>query len=231
MLARSSSTIIYMVGLSTPYKHVVWDWNGTLIDDGWLSLEITNSMMARRGLAAISSEHYQEIFGFPLRQYVRRLGFDLDAETFEQISDEFIAEYELRRRECRLQPLAAEVLETISAAGLQQSLLSAYEQRSLEEMVAHFQLEEVFAHVWGLGDHYADGKINMGMHWMEEQSCSASLVVLVGDTLHDWETAKAMGVDCVLVPGGHQSRRRLMKTGCRVVSHLTDVPWALQVGP
>ena len=210
---------------------MVWDWNGTLMDDGWLSLEITNGMMARRGLAEITAERYQEIFGFPLRDYVRRLGFDLDAETFEQICDEFTGEYEQRRRECRLQPLAAEVLETIGAAGLQQSLLSAYEQQSLEEMVAHFQLESVFAHVWGLNDHYAEGKVNLGRHWMKEHSRSGSPVVLVGDTLHDWEAARAMGVDCVLVPGGHQSRQRLVGTGCRVARHLSDVLRALQARP
>ena len=208
---------------------MVWDWNGTLMDDGWLSLEITNGMMARRGLATITPERYQEVFGFPLCDYVRRLGFDLKKETFEQISDEFIGEYERRRRECRLQPGAAEVLEAIGAAGLHQSLLSAYEQQSLEEMVVYFQLNEVFAEVVGLDDHYAGGKIGRGQRWMEKHAAAGSKVVLVGDTLHDWETARAMGVDCVLVPGGHQTRERLESTGCRVVKHLADIPCALRL--
>ena len=197
------------------------------MDDGWLSLEITNDMMAHRGLAAVTVEHYQEVFGFPLRDYVRKLGFDLEKETFEEISDEFSGVYEQRRRECRLQPGAMEVLEAVGAAGLQQSLLSAYEQRSLEEMVAHFRLNGVFAQVVGLDDHYADGKIRRGQSWMENHVCAASEVVLVGDTLHDWEAARAMGVDCVLVPGGHQSRRRLAGAGCKVVQYLADLPHAL----
>ncbi len=227
MLAKFRNRINKVDELRTSYKHVVWDWNGTLMDDGWLSLEITNEMMARRGLATISAEHYQGAFGFPLRGYVRKLGFDLEKETFEEISDEFTSVYEHRRRECRLQPGAMEVLEAIGAAGLQQSLLSAYEQQSLEEMVAHFQLNGVFAQVVGLDDHYAEGKIRRGQYWMENNVCAASKVVLVGDTVHDWEAARAMGVDCVLVPGGHQSRQRLAGTGCRVVRYLADLPRAL----
>ena len=47
--------------------HVIWDWNGTLVDDAWLCVEIINELLARRGLAPITPCKYSAVFGFPLR--------------------------------------------------------------------------------------------------------------------------------------------------------------------
>ena len=30
------------------YRHVIWDWNGTLLDDAWLCVEVLNGLLARR---------------------------------------------------------------------------------------------------------------------------------------------------------------------------------------
>ena len=44
------------------------------------------------------------------------------------------------------------------------------------------------------------------------------------DTDHDAETARAMGVRCILYAGGHQTRPRLEATGCTVIDRLADLP-------
>jgi len=41
--------------------------------------------------------------------------------------------------------------------------------------------------------------------------------------VHDYEVAQAMGTDCVLVAGGHHSRRRLEATGAPVVDRLDQI--------
>ena len=48
--------------------------------------------------------------------------------------------------------------------------------------------------------------------------------LMVGDTDHDAETARAMGVRCILYAGGHQTRARLEATGCAVIDRLEDLP-------
>ena len=83
-------------------KHMVWDWNGTLMNDVGLCLDITNQMLQRRGLAQVDSARYREVFGFPLRDYCARIGYDLERDSFEQLSDEFNELYEKRRCECPL---------------------------------------------------------------------------------------------------------------------------------
>ena len=69
-------------------KHMVWDWNGTLMNDVGLCLDITNQMLRRRGLAQVDSARYRGVFGFPLRDYCARIGYNLKRDSFELLSDE-----------------------------------------------------------------------------------------------------------------------------------------------
>jgi len=75
------------------YKRVIWDWNGTLINDVCLVVEIMNKMLKKRNLPRIDSKIYREIFDFPVTKYYLTLGFDFSKELFEELTDEFISEY------------------------------------------------------------------------------------------------------------------------------------------
>ena len=72
------------------FRHIVWDWNGTLLDDAWLCVEIVNCLLRRRSMASITAEQYRQIFGFPLKEYCQRLGFDVEDGGFERLSEEFL---------------------------------------------------------------------------------------------------------------------------------------------
>jgi len=47
--------------------------------------------------------------------------------------------------------------------------------------------------------------------------------LLIGDTVHDYEVAKALGVDCVLIPNGHQSREKLLLCNVPILDNITHV--------
>lgn len=70
------------------YKHIIWDWNGTLFYDAWLCVEIINQILRKRVLPVITPEHYQKIFDFPLIEYYRKLPFDFSVEPFAEISND-----------------------------------------------------------------------------------------------------------------------------------------------
>ena len=46
------------------YKHIIWDWNGTLLDDRWLCVEGINQALVKRDLNPISENKYREILPF-----------------------------------------------------------------------------------------------------------------------------------------------------------------------
>jgi len=208
--------------MTSRYRHIIWDWNGTLFDDAWLCIEIINDLLAQRGLPVVDSASYEEQFTFPVKDYYRAVGFDFAVIPFEQLAAEFMEQYDRRRFECRLQSGARQVLDALAARGLRQSILSAYEQSRLDQMVAFMNLREFFTHTFGLSDFYSAGKLDLGRRFLAEIDSPAE-AVLVGDSLHDAEVAEAMGIGCVLIPCGHYSRARLSRNGNRVLESLQDV--------
>ena len=210
------------------HKHVLWDWNGTLFDDAHLCMEVMNLSLKKRKLQLLTTERYQEIFGFPVMDYYRRAGFDFSRESFETAGTEFIVEYEKRKFECSLQPAAKEILHRIRDAGITQSVLSAYRQNTLEEVIRHFGLERYFVRLVGLQDHYAGGKIDHGRRWIREAGHNPPDVLFIGDTVHDFEVAQAMGTDCILIHGGHNSLPRLKSCGVPVLNSLAELAGAFE---
>ncbi|MBN1671238.1 MAG: HAD family hydrolase [Kiritimatiellae bacterium] len=206
------------------YRHVIWDWNGTLFDDAWLCVEIINGMLPRYGRPPVTPEQYEAAFEFPVINYYRKIGFDFSANPFEEVATEFMTAYDRRRRECRLRAHARGALDACAAAGMEQSILSAYPQGALEEVVAAFGLRGLFRQLVGLGDHYAGGKLENGKRLIEGLGLPGGEVVLIGDTVHDFEVAQAMGTHCALIPSGHHTRARLEPCGVPVLDSLADVP-------
>lgn len=204
----------------SPYRHVIWDWNGTLLDDLDLCIDIMNGLLRRRGLPPMDRARYHAVFGFPVRAYYERLGFDFRRDPFEELSAEFIAGYEARRHESRLQPAAREVLAALQQAGIPQSILSAYRGETLREMVGHFGLTSFFVRLTGLDNIYAHSKTELGRAWVAELGLPGNDILMIGDTLHDLEVAETLGIDCVLVAAGHHPAERLRPQTSRVVDSL-----------
>ena len=207
----------------TQVRHVIWDWNGTLLDDAWLCREIMNGQLRKRGLPVLSVERYEAIFDFPVEGYYRKVGFHWEQETFQEAGTEFIVEYERRKTECRLQIGARELLQQLESVGYSQAVLSAYSHGSLETFLGYFGVRSHFKSVAGSRNHYAEGKVEGGLRMLQELHVSPSETLLIGDTTHDAEVARAMGVGCVLIPCGHNSRDRLDRCGVEVVAGLGDL--------
>jgi phosphoglycolate phosphatase len=205
------------------YRHIIWDWNGTLLDDAWLCRQIMNGMLGRRSLPLLSAERYAQIFDFPVRDYYRNAGWDFEREPFEKLNDEFIEEYERRKLECPLRERAVETLSAIAHQEISQSIISAAKQSSVEEMVERYAIESLFLAVNGLDNHLAFGKVDIGLKWVSELGLPPDRILMVGDTVHDHEVAVAMGVDCILIPSGHQDKGRLEATGAPVIASLAEL--------
>ena len=201
----------------TKYRHIIWDWNGTLFDDVNICIEIINSMLAKRHLPVISFGEYRNIFSFPVIYYYKKIGFDFELEPFESISTEFITQYEKMRSQCSLMLDAVETLGHISKSGLTQSILSASKQSYLTKAIAEYGLDETFVAVNGLNNHHAASKVEIGKEFIANSGLEPSKILLIGDTTHDAEVAQAIGADCCLIPNGHQNSNRLMVCGVPVV--------------
>lgn len=212
---------------SQPYEVILWDWNGTLMDDGAYGLSVINAMLRRRGLREPDKAEHGRLFDFPVMLYYRRLGFDFSREPFEVVSEEFVTNYMRRARECPLREGAVETLQALREAGFRQSILSASRQDYLEGFIEHYGLTDYFEELLGIDSMHAPGKAGRGRDWIRESGVEPARVLLVGDTMHDAEVAAEMGIDCWLLEGGHHPGDRLRTTGRRCLSRLEEVRAAL----
>jgi len=202
------------------YKHVIWDWNGTLLDDVWLCVEVINTMLAERGLQMMTYVRYRKIFGFPVRDYYLNIGFYFDNEPFEKVGYEFIIGYNKRQYECKLQDYSIEILDYFKKKGVTQSVLSAREQYTLINNIDYFKLRKYFIEISGLEDNFANGKNESGKQMISNLNVDKSAILFIGDTLHDIQIAEENGIDCLLVANGHQSAERLVNKGYPVIDSL-----------
>ena len=202
------------------YKHIIWDWNGTLFDDAHLCVEILNTMMAKRGLQSITLGNYRKEFGFPVIDFYKMRGFDFEQEDFDDVANEYISLYNSRRVECKLRDGALEILRAIETSGLKQSILSAYHQELLEQVVEYFDITGFFTNICGLNDYYANCKIDLGKKLIGTTGLNSADILLIGDTAYDFKVAQQIGCDCILLTNGHQSRDRLEKCGVEILGSI-----------
>lgn len=212
-------------------RHVVWDWNGTLLDDVWLCVDVLNEMLRARGLPVVDEEYYREVFSFPVINVYKRMGMDTSDGKFEKMSVEYISAYQKRRDECKLHADALNVLSSLKTAGVGQSILSAYQQDMLDTMIAKMGLSKYFDKLAGNSNIFAASKVDYGRKLLMELGAEPNEVLMVGDTEHDYEVARELGIRCILVSHGHNSRRNLDKLGVPVVPSLRDVAAEIGIVP
>jgi phosphoglycolate phosphatase len=200
----------------TKYRHIIWDWNGTLLDDAWLCVEILNWMLKHRGMKTTTLAEYQRNFDFPVINYYIKLGFDFDKEPFDNIAREYIYIYESQRCRCHLREKVTDIIKQFRTRGFFQSVLSASQQSSLIQALEMFGLMVFFENVVGLDDYYAHSKVDAGKKLLMNLAIGPEEILLIGDTTHDYEVACQLGVDCLLLPAGHQSREKLLAAGAKV---------------
>lgn len=201
-------------------RHVVWDWNGTLLDDVDHSLAALNALLSERGMPLLDRDGYRARFGFPVREFYVDLGFDVEREDFALLSERFIGHYKGAARAARPHAGARDTMSALRTRGVAQSVLSAMEATLLSSMLREHDLAEFLSHVRGLDDLMATSKVDLGvslMRTLAEADVRPEQTLFVGDTLHDLETANAMGCECVLFVHGHQAPERLSQAGARLI--------------
>ncbi len=205
------------------YKHIIWDWNGTILNDLNLCVDVGNNLFRKKNLPTISVEKYKSIFTIPVINYYIAAGFDFEKESYERVGKEWMDEYENRKYECSLHSGLLETMEKFKNLGIEQSLLSAYKQDKLVEMTEKFNLTKYFSHIVGLDNIYAAGKLELGKNLIKIIGNGHGETLMIGDTIHDFEVSQEIGADCFLVASGHQNKETLSKTGTKIFNNLQEL--------
>ena len=204
------------------YKHIIWDWNGTLLNDTSLCTQILNESLRKRDIPEITVQQYKQKFLFPIKTFYESIGFDFDKEPFENSNNEFNAGFVDQFKSLALQPFAKDTIIKFSEKKITQTILSASRQDRLKEQVNFFDITQYLQHVVGTNNLYAHGKEYEGEELLLTLDIPAEETIIIGDTLLDSGVAKYLKIDCALVSNGHNDMKRLKETGAFTFSDIKE---------
>jgi len=197
------------------YSLLIWDFNGTLLDDVGAALASVNDMLARRKIESIDIDEYRRYIDVPIRHFYEQV-LDLDREDYQSVLREFQTGYELHLEKCGLTDFVQQALDTAKTKGIPQVVLSSSEQNQLKRLLKKYDIEDYFDAVLGSDDFLAGSKVERAKRYIDDNKIDFTRVLVIGDLVHDFEVAQAIGSQCLLLTSGHHDRKRLEKTRVRV---------------
>lgn len=201
---------------------VIWDFNGTILDDVDTGIEAVDVLLAKYGLPELKSrERYYEVFGFPIIDYYRRIGFDFEKTDYSILANEWV---EIYLEKVKNAPLRDEIYETvvkIRDMGIKQTVFSMTQISMLKHQLELLNISDLFDEICGLDDIYASSKLALAESWRKAHP--EEKTIYIGDTSHDVESSKIIGSSCFLLSGGHERLSELEKTGVPIINSPTEI--------
>ncbi|MEN1728681.1 MAG: HAD family hydrolase [Pseudomonadota bacterium] len=197
---------------------IVFDWNGTLLDDIDFCLSITNTMLEEFALPQLTRTRYRDIFSFPVQGYYQQLGFDFAQHPFPDLAARWMQDYSSGvPAHCDLFDQTEALIADLKSKGYQLAILTAAIESDVHELLAHHGIDEAFDEVFGLDHCEASSKVERGKQLYASLGLDPRKTLMIGDTDHDFEVAQAIGAPTLLLADGHQSYERLQPLDCTVL--------------
>jgi phosphoglycolate phosphatase len=205
------------------YKYIFFDFNGTVIDDLDLCLDLLNQILIKQNKPTKTVEEYKEIFGFPIIDYYKAAGVTFEKDSFEDLSNWFIKIYQPESFKCSLFHHSVETFDFLRSKGYKVVLLSASQIDNLLEQCEAFGITKCFDDILGIEDVRARSKVHLAEAYFKKHNIDPKDAFFIGDTLHDAEVAKTVGADFGLVTFGQQSTRRLKQVTDLLFNSYDDI--------
>ena len=204
-------------------KHIFFDFNGTIINDVDLCLDLLNQILTKQNKKNLTMEEYKNVFTFPIRDYYIAAGVDFNIESYESLAKWFIKVYQPLSMKCGLFDGIVDTFKALKNEGYNLYILSASEKNNLLEQCQNYEIDKYFIDILGIDNIHAASKVSIAIDYMNKHNIKGSDVLFIGDTLHDLEVAEAMGARCMLVSCGHQSKEVLSKGNVKIIDTINDL--------
>lgn len=201
------------------YTHIIWDWNGTLLNDISASLASVNDMLDLRGMQHIDLDFYKECIGVPIRKFYDRV-FDMEKEDYSVVIKQYNEGYLKHLECCGLTDGAREAIEFFASCGMHQAVVSSSNNDQLCMNISKYGLDGCFDAVLGSADFYAGSKIDRARDYLAKTGGESGKTLVIGDLEHDAEMAAELGADCVLLTSGHEHISRLKNAKAALIDDL-----------
>ncbi len=209
---------------------LVWDWNGTLLDDTQASVDALNVQLVQRGLSPITLAFYREHFSFPVRPFYALCGMDLEHEDWDALAQGYHDAYHAQPTALNEEAVAA--LTLARESGVRQIIVSALRQDYLDAATERFGIRGFFDAVVGSDNLDGASKLDHARAFFARAASDHPELkppfVCIGDSFHDKEMADALGARCILFGGGSHAPARLAAVDTTVITLVAAVRLAMR---
>ena len=190
------------------YPLIVFDWDGTVIDSPGAIVECIREASRDMGLRVPEPEQASHVIGLGLRDSLQLAVPDLPAERYQ----EFVALYRkhfLQREDSM--PLFDGIHELLNELSTKHTLAIATgkSRRGLDRALESTGIGGFFTASRCADETQPKPHPAMLLELMQEFSMASTQVLMIGDTTHDLEMARAAGVDAVAVSYGAHPEQAL----------------------
>jgi phosphoglycolate phosphatase len=193
---------------------IVFDWNGTVLDDIDRANDSLNAVLGRRGIPHLGIEEFRGRFELPLARMFTGLGVPAD----ELVAAEHEWNAEMAARPPRATPGVVPMLAALRQAGFGLGVLSAAATATVRGDAVALGLETRFDFLLG-------GQRDKSAALRSVVDDASGRVFYVGDTEYDMVSARAAGAVAIGFGSGYRPAAGLTASGAvAVIDAMTELP-------
>ncbi|UFW88375.1 HAD hydrolase-like protein [Bradyrhizobium barranii] len=194
---------------------LVFDWNGTLLDDAYALLETTNAILDRFGRAAIDMKTFREHCDVPVSLLFRNLGLSQDelATVDRDGSAIFLDAYETLAGKADLREGARRILELARREAASSIIVSSYIVDPLRSQLRRLGINDYIDDVLAFESRDTQFKsMSKGERlrlYMQKNNLKPASTFIIGDMPVETDIARNLGLISISITGGFVSELRL----------------------
>ena len=217
--------------MNAAQRHIVFDWNSTLLDDIEALHSSTNVLLAGEGHKPVSLEFFQDHYEIPFGRLYHNLGLEAPQvqRLLELENSAFHDHYEPRAATAALREGAMEILNHAHTKGVSSFILSNHLVEPIRTQLRRLGIEHFFTEVLAYADRSVQFKdMSKGerlRRFRVEHGMSDHPTIIVGDSVEEIDIAQEQKFISVAITGGCVSEQRLRAAKPDYIIHsLRELP-------
>jgi phosphoglycolate phosphatase len=196
------------------YSVIVFDWDGTLIDSAGTIVECIQRAALGMGLEVPDRERASHVIGLGLQDSLRHAVPGLAPERYFEFADHYRRHFRARQESMSLFPGIRELLASLYRShGL--AIATGKSRKGLDRSLDAEDLRRYFSASRCADETDPKPHPAMLLEIMAALGVGRERTLMIGDTSHDLQMAKAAGVDALAVTYGAHPEQGLRACGPR----------------
>jgi phosphoglycolate phosphatase len=185
-------------------KTVIFDYNGTLVDDTKKMVDLFSNALEKTGMERVTLEEYREKFDLPMERLAAN--FNIPNNKVEEAKNNFVEEWRNFDGSTALFADTKDILEYLKNKNIKIIILTAYMQERLEKELRENDIEKYIDEI------IYDGKKVEAIEKIEKNyNLNPKEIIVIGDAEHDVEAGKRIGAISIGFTNGYVTKERLAK--------------------